>query len=435
MTAPTRPHVVIVGAGFAGLNAAKRLAGADVSITVVDRRNFHLFQPLLYQVATAALNPSDIAQPIRSIFRKQRNVEKVLLGEVRDVRVDERVVVLEDATQIPYDYLLIATGAAHSYFGNDGWREVAPGLKSLEDAMLIRRRILEAFEQAERHPELRDEYLTFVVIGAGSTGVELAGAMIEIAVHALRAEFDTIDPSSARVILVEGSDHVLPPYPDSLRSSARAQLEGLGVEVRTGAMAVDVHDRGVELDDGTHIATRTVLWAAGVKGSALGHALGAPLDRAGRVQVEPDLSVPGHPEVFVAGDLATVENDGKPVPGLAPAAIQAGKHVGTAILADLKGEPRRPFRYRDRGTLATIGRARAVADLPHLRFGGWLAWFAWLAIHVFFLIGFRNRVFVMASWAWNYVTFKRGARIITQVGSDARLSPDADTEPPAPRST
>lgn len=430
MNVPSRPHVVIVGAGFAGLNAAKQLASVDVSITIIDRRNFHLFQPLLYQVATAALNPSDIAQPIRSIFRKQRNVEKVLLGEVRDVRADERIVILDDDTRISYDYLVIATGAAHSYFGNEAWREVAPGLKSLEDAMVMRRRILESFEQAERHPELRDEYLTFVVVGAGPTGVELAGAMIEIAVHALRAEFDTIDPSRARVILVEGGEHVLPPYPDSLRSSARKQLEGLGVEVRTGAMVVDVDARGVKLDDGTQIATRTVLWAAGVKGSVLGQALGAPLDRAGRVRVEPDLSVPGHREIFVAGDLAAIENDGEPVPGLAPAAMQAGKHVGRAIEADLKGQSRRPFRYRDRGTLATIGRARAVADLPHLRFGGWLAWFAWLAIHVFFLIGFRNRVFVMLAWAWNYLTFKRGARIITEVG----INPRADTPPPAPRS-
>lgn len=430
MSSTTHPHVVIIGAGFAGLNVAKQLAKADVSITLIDRRNFHLFQPLLYQVATAALNPSDIAHPIRSVFRNQRNVERVLLGEVTDVRTDERVVVLDDGTELAYDKLVVATGATHSYFGHDEWRNLAPGLKSLEDAMVIRRRILEAFEHAERHPDQSETALTFVVIGAGPTGVELAGAMIEISVHALRAEFDAIDPSRARVILVEGGEHVLPPYPDELRASARRQLEDLGVEVRTGAMVVGVDDSGVDLDDGTRIATRTVLWAAGVKASALGSVLGAPLDRAGRVRVEPDLSLPDHPEIFVAGDLAAIESDGKPVPGVAPAALQQGKHVARSIMDDLRGKGRTPFRYHDKGSLATIGRARAVADLPRLHFGGPLAWLAWMGIHVFFLIGFRNRVFVMLAWAWNYITFRRGARIITEVG----INPPADTSPPAPRS-
>ena len=428
-TAP-RPRVVIVGAGFAGLNVAKQLAKAKVSITLIDRRNFHLFQPLLYQVATAALNPADIAHPIRSVFRGQRNVESVLLGEVCAVRPDQRVVILDDGTELAYDALVVATGATHSYFGHDEWRDLAPGLKSLEDAMVMRRRILEAFEYAERHPDQREQALTFVVVGAGPTGVELAGAMIEIAVHALRAEFDAIDPTDARVILVEAGQHVLPTYPDSLRESARRQLEDLGVEVRTGAMVVGIDDNGVDFDDGTRIAARTVLWAAGVKASPLGGVLGAPLDRAGRVLVEPDLSLPGHPEIFVAGDLAAIESDGKPVPGVAPAALQQGQHVARAIMADLRNEPRVPFRYHDKGSLATIGRARAVADLPRLRFGGLLAWLAWMGIHVFFLIGFRNRVFVMLAWAWNYITFRRGARIITEVG----IIPRADTSPPEPRS-
>jgi NADH:ubiquinone reductase (H+-translocating) len=418
MSSAARPRVVIIGAGFAGLEAAKRLAGADVSITIVDRRNFHLFQPLLYQVATAALNPSDIAQPIRAVFRRQRNVERVLLGEVVDVHPDERTVELDGGERIAYEYLMIATGATHSYFGRDDWQRRAPGLKTLEDALVMRRRILDAFERAERSPQQREEYLTFVVVGAGPTGVELAGAMIEIAVHALRAEFDAIDPTQARVVLVEAGPDVLATYPPSLRASALRQLRSLGVEVRTGSPVVEMDERCVRMADGTSIATRTVLWAAGVKASPLGAALGAPLDRAGRVHVGPDLSVPGRPEIFVAGDLAAIENDGRPVPGVAPAAIQQGRHVAHAIRAELRSTSRPVFRYHDRGSLATIGRARAVADLPRLRFDGWPAWMAWLLIHVFFLIGFRNRVFVLLSWAWNYVTFKRGARIITDIENE-----------------
>lgn len=409
-------RVVVIGAGFAGLNAARQLSGADVDITIIDRRNFHLFQPLLYQVATAALNPADIAHPIRSVFRRQQNVRAILLGNVTGVDTSRRVVELEDGEAVDYDFLLVATGAAHSYFGNDQWADLAPGLKTVEDALAMRRRILDAFEQAERHPHRADEYLTFVVVGAGPTGVELAGAMIEIAVHALAEEFDRIDVGRARVVLVEGAASVLPSFPESLRESARKQLEDLGVEVRLGARVTGITEGAVTLSDGTEIATRTVLWAAGVEASSLGRALGADCDRAGRVRVEPDLSLPGHPEVFVAGDLASLEVDGDPVPGLAPAAIQEGKHVARQILADLQGRPRKPFRYRNRGTLATIGRARAVADLPRLRFSGWPAWIAWLAIHVFFLIGFRNRVFVILSWGWNYLTFRRGSRIITGVG-------------------
>jgi len=400
-----RPKVVVVGAGFAGLNAAKALKRADVEITIVDRRNFHLFQPLLYQVAMAALNPSDIAFPIRSVFRNQKNVVKVLLGEVTGFDLDHRLVqVGEDS--IPYDFLVVATGATHSYFGNDQWEPLAPGLKTLEDALTMRARVLRAFEKAEADPEDADRLLTFVVVGAGPTGVELAGALEEIAVHAMGKEFAMVDPSSARVILVEGTGRVLPPYPASLSASARRQLDDLGVEVKTDALVSEIDERGVTLSSGERIEAGTVLWAAGVEASPLG-ALLAEVDRAGRVAVEPDLSVSGHPEVFVTGDLAAVEG----VPGVAPAAIQMGRHVGKVIGS---GERRR-FRYRDKGSLATIGRARAVADIKGLRFGGFPAWFAWLAIHIFYLIGFRNRFFVLAGWAWHYVTFRRGARIITGV--------------------
>jgi NADH dehydrogenase len=415
--APTSPgsRVVIVGAGFAGLNAARTLAGCDVDITIVDRRNFHLFQPLLYQVATAALNPSDIAYPIRSVFRRQDNVTHVLLGEVTGFDLGAREVVVDGSTRVPYDHLIVASGATHSYFGKDEWESLAPGLKTVEDALLIRRRILVAFEHAEREPERREEFLTFVVVGAGPTGVELAGAMKEIAAHALADDFDRIDPSQARVVLVEGAAHVLPVYPETLGQSAQRQLEGLGVEVRTGATVVAIDDQSVTLNDGSRIAARTVLWAAGVKASPLGALLGAETDRAGRVRVTAELALPGHPEVLVIGDLAAIDCDGKPVPGVAPAAIQQGKHAAQQVRADLEGRARVPFRYRDKGSLATIGRARAVADLPGLRFSGLPAWLAWLGIHVFFLIGFRNRLFVILSWAWSYVTFRRGARIITNV--------------------
>lgn len=408
-----RPRVVIVGAGFAGLHAAKSLASADVDITVVDRRNFHLFQPLLYQVAAAALNPSDIAYPIRSIFRRQDNVRNVVLGEVADIDVERSVVSLADGTAIGFDYLVVATGATHSYFGNDEWADDAPGLKTIEDALDIRGRILRAFEEAELDAARSDPSLTFVVVGAGPTGVEMAGAVAEIAVHALGSDFRNIDPASARVVLVEGSDHVLPAYPASLRAGARRQLEALGVEVRTGALVTDIDGEGVTLATGERIAARTVVWAAGVQASGLGALLPAERDRAGRVVVEPDLSIPGHPEVFVAGDLASVSPGGVPVPGVAPAAMQQGRHVAAQVVADLAGNPRTPFRYRDKGSLATIGRARAVADLGRLRFGGPVAWAAWLGIHLVYLIGFRNRVFVLLQWAWHYATFRRGARIIT----------------------
>jgi NADH dehydrogenase len=396
---------VILGGGFAGLNAAKSLRNAEVDITMIDRRNFHLFQPLLYQVATAALNPSDIAYPIRSVFKNQENVVKVLLGDVTDVDV-ERKVVLVGEDRVEYDYLVVATGATHSYFGHDEWEGLAPGLKTIEDALAMRAQVLRAFEQADADPENAERWLTFVVVGAGPTGVELAGALEEIAVHALGKEFDDIDPASARVILVEGTDRVLPPYVPSLSASAHRQLHDLGVEVRTNAMVSEIDEEGVTLASGERIDAATVLWAAGVAASPVGSLIGE-VDRAGRVVVESDLSVPGRPEVFVAGDLAAVPE----VPGVAPAAMQMGRHVARVIISG----QRTPFRYRDKGSLATIGRARAVADIKGFRFGGFAAWFAWLAIHIFFLIGFRNRFFVLVGWAWHYLTFRRGARIITGV--------------------
>lgn len=402
-------RVVVVGAGFAGLNATRKLKGAPVEVTIVDRRNFHLFQPLLYQVASAALNPSDIAYPIRSIFRNQENVTQVVMGEVTHVDLDARTVTLEDGASFPYDYLIVATGAAHSYFGHDDWAEMAPGLKTMEDAITMRRQILGVFEEAERDPARADELLTFVVVGAGPTGVELAGALVEIAVHSMSREFRRIDPSQAKVILVEGASRVLPGYPEDLSASAWRQLEGMGVEVICGELVSEVHEDGVTLSDGTRIQASTVLWAAGVQASPLGAMLGAETDRSGRVPVEADLTLPGRPEVFVVGDLAAVPG----VPGVAPAAMQMGRHAARMIRADLEGGERRPFRYRNKGSLATIGRARAVADFGRVRFGGFVAWMAWLAIHIFYLIGFRNRFLVIASWAWNYLTFRRGARIIT----------------------
>jgi NADH dehydrogenase len=380
-------------------------------VTIIDRRNFHLFQPLLYQVAAAALNPSDIAYPIRSIFRRQSNITGILLAEVTHIDLERRVVRLDDGTEVAYEYLILAAGATHSYFGNDTWADLAPGLKTIEDALHIRGRILAAFEAAERDPESAERLLTFVVVGGGPTGVELAGALIEIAVHSMEREFHAIDPGSARVILVEGTDRVLPVYPDGLSESARLQLESLGVEVRTGALVEVVDPSGVTLVGGERIEAANVLWAAGVKASALGVGLEAETDRSGRVVVGEDLSLPGHQEVFVVGDLAVVPG----VPGVAPAAMQMGRHAARAIKSDIAGEPRSGFRYRNKGSLATIGRARGVAHFPRLDFSGFPAWVAWLAIHIFYLIGFKNRFFVLVSWAWSYLTFRRGARIITEV--------------------
>ncbi len=408
------PHVVIIGAGFGGLYAARALRRAPVRVTVIDRRNHHLFQPLLYQVATGALNASDIAYPIRSVVRRQKNT-RVLLADAGRIDTAARRVEI-DGDAIDYDYLIVATGATHSYFSHPEWEQLAPGLKSIEDALDIRRRVFLAYEAAEREPDPapRAEWLTFVVVGAGPTGVELAGALSEIALHTLKRDFRSIDPAMARVVLLEGQDRVLPPYPPELSEKARKQLVRLGVEVRTGALVTAIDPHGVEVGGSERIPARTVLWAAGVAASPLAATLGAPLDRAGRVLVEPDLSLPAHKEVFVVGDLAAARQAGGAlVPGVAPAAIQGGRHAARQILRDLAGEPRETFRYRDKGSLATIGRAAAVADLGRFALSGFLAWLAWWAIHIFFLIGFRSRVLVMFSWAWSYLTFQRGARLIT----------------------
>jgi NADH dehydrogenase len=404
-----RPRIVILGAGFGGLYAARALRHADADITVVDRRNFHLFQPLLYQVATAALNPSDIAAPIRSILRRQKNVS-VILGEAQRVDTHRRVVVLGDG-EVAYDYLVVATGATHSYFNHPEWEADAPGLKTIEDALEIRRRVLLAFEEAEREtdPERQRAWLTFVIVGAGPTGAELAGALSEIARQTMLRDFRRINPSSARVILVEGKERVLPAYPPDLSAKAEAQLERLGVEVMTDAVVTSLNDREVCIGDKT-IPSRTVLWAAGVQASPLAKSLDAPLDRAGRVIVNPDLTIPGHAEVFVIGDLAAVPD----VPGVAPAAIQEGLHAARNIERALGGQPLRAFHYRDKGSLATIGRAAAVAEVGRVHLSGFVAWMAWLCIHIFYLIGFRNRLLVLLQWAWAYVTFQRGARLITR---------------------
>lgn len=406
------PHVVILGGGFAGLRCARALRGAPVRITLIDRSNHHLFQPLLYQVATASLSPSDIASPIRSILKRQKNLE-VWMGEAVDVDVDRRVVVLRDG-EVPYDYLVVATGVTHAYFGRDDWAPHAPGLKTVDDALEIRRRFLLAFETAEREADeaARRRLLTFVIVGAGPTGVELAGAMAEIARQVMPREFRSIDTTTARILLVEGADRVLPGYAPSLSAKARRQLERLGVEVRTGARVTEIEEGAVWIGD-ERIEAGNVFWAAGVAASPLGARLGAEVDRAGRVKVAPDLSVPGHPEVFVAGDLAAVEQGGRPVPGVAPAAMQMGRHVARAIRADLEGRPRPVFRYFDKGSLATIGRAAAVAEIAGLKLSGLVAWLVWVFVHILYLIGFRNRLVVMVQWAWAYLMYQRGVRLIT----------------------
>jgi NADH dehydrogenase len=404
---------VILGGGFAGLYAARRLKRAPVRVTLVDRRNHHLFQPMLYQVATAALNPGDIAAPIRSVLRRQSNTE-VLLAEVGAVDTSARRVYLTDGTDTGYDYLIVATGARHSYFGHDEWEPLAPGLKSLEDAGEIRQRVLLAFERAEREPDpvRRHAYLTFVVVGGGATGVEMAGAVAELRRYALRRDFRHIDPGEATVLLLEGGPRLLPSYPPSLSDKAKHDLRRLGVEVRTETMVTDIRP-GQVAAAGWTIPTQTVIWAAGNVASPIVRSLNAPLDHVGRAIVEPDCTIPGHPEVFVLGDAALFKHqEGGPLPGICPVAIQMGEYTADTIVGDLAGEPRRAFRYWDKGQLAVIGRGRAVADIWKLHFGGFLAWITWTFVHIFFLIGFRNRVLVMIQWAWSYVTYGRGARLI-----------------------
>ena len=422
------PHVVIVGGGFGGLNAARTLKKAPVRVTVMDRRNFHLFQPLLYQVATASLSPADIASPIRTVLRRQRNAQ-VWMADVSDVDVAAREIQLKDGTKTHYDYLVLATGATHSYFGHDEWAAHAPGLKTVDDATEMRRRFLLAFESAEREAdvEARRRLLTFVIVGAGPTGVELAGAMAEIARQVMPQDFRAIDTTTTRILLMEGLDRVLPTYPADLSEKARRQLERLGVEVRTGTLVTDIGDGYVCVGD-ERIGVENVFWAAGVSASKLGRRLGVETDRAGRVAVQPDCSVPGHPEVFVIGDLASMRNpDGTPVPGVAQGAIQSGKHVARQILRDLKQQPRQPFRYFDKGDLATIGRAAAVARLGKLHLSGYPAWLIWVFVHITYLIGFRNRLLVMLQWAWAYLTYHRGIRLITgNVELDIERARDAE---------
>ncbi len=410
----TLKHVVIIGGGFGGIAAARALKRAAVRLTLIDRRNHHLFQPLLYQVATAALSPSDIASPIRRILRRQKNAS-VILGEAVSIDTRRKIVQLLDG-EVAYDFLIVASGATHSYFGHDEWLEPAPGLKTLEDAVEIRRRVLVAYEAAEREVDEVEvaNWMTFVIIGGGPTGVEMAGALAEISRRVLERDFRNIDPGTARIILIEAGPKVLPAMSPESSASARRQLERLGVEIITDSPVTAIDDRGVT-HGGARLDSRTVIWAAGVAASPLGKALGddVKLDRAGRVIVNQDLSVAGTDGVFVIGDLASIKSDGNPVPGLSPAAMQEGRHAAKNIIRSIRGEPTLPFHYRDKGTLATIGKAAAVADIAGLHLSGLVAWLMWLFVHIFFLIGFRNRFVVIIEWAWMYIRNDRGARLIT----------------------
>jgi NADH dehydrogenase len=421
-----RPRVVVIGAGFAGINAAKALAKAPVNVTVIDRKNHHTFQPLLYQVALAVLSPAEIASPVRTVLRHAENTE-VLLGEVIGFDLNKRLVRL-DGIELPYDYLVLAAGATHAYFGHPEWEEFAPGLKTLEDATEIRRRILLAFENAEREAIAHQAVLplTFVVVGAGPTGVELAGAISDISKRHLQEDFRAIDPRQSRIILLEGGPRVLPSYPADLSASAERQLKQMGVEVRTNAMVTNIEPNVVSIGK-EKIPAAVILWGAGVSASPLGRMLGVPVDKAGRVIVDRDLTVPGHPEVFIAGDLAsTTQKNGKPVPGVAPAAIQMGKFAAKQIKRSLAGEPREEFHYVDKGSLATIGRSRAIAEFPgKIHISGYFAWLGWLFIHLFFLIGFRNRFFVLTEWAWSYITYNHSARLITEPEKELLEKPRA----------
>ena len=427
-----RPRVVVVGGGFGGMEAVKGLRGDEVDVTLVDRSNHHLFQPLLYQVATAGLVPSDIAAPLREIFRHQQNVE-VVLSEVRRVDVEAREVITEDLV-LPYDFLILATGARHSYFGHDEWERFAPGLKNLSDAVEIRKRMLVAFEIAEKAVEQseRAAAMTFVIVGGGPTGVEMAGAISEIARHTMTRDFRHIDSANAKVILIEGSPHILGAYPPDLSENGKRQLESIGVEVHEGLQVTNVTAEGVEVKGGQFIPARTVIGAAGNAASPLGKTLGAEVDKVGRVVVNEDLTIPGHPEVQVIGDMANFSHQtGKPLPGVSPTAMQEGRHAARNILETTAGGQPMKFHYWDKGTLATIGRNKAVADLNFVHFGGFFALVAWACIHLFYLIGFRNRFAVMISWLYSYVTFYKGSRLITgtQDGFDALRHPAPGSEP------
>ena len=409
-----KPNVIIIGAGFGGLQAAKELGRKNVRVIVIDRTNYHLFQPLLYQVATAALSPADIAAPVRSVLSKFKNVE-VILAEVESVDVAGKKVKTTDL-EFDYDYLILATGARHSYFGHNDWEKLAPGLKSLEDAIELRRRILMAFEYAEKIDDeaARKAAMTFVIIGGGPTGVEMAGAIAEISRYTLAKDFCHIDPSRARVILIEGESRLLSAFPEDLSQSAKKQLTDLGVDVRTGVRATNLTEAGVQLGN-EFIPCRVKIWAAGNNASFVGKTLGAPIDRVGRIVVNDDLSISGHPEVQVIGDLANFSHQtGEPLPGVSPVAIQQGRHAARNILAMIKGREPQPFHYWDKGNIATIGRNKAVADLKFMHLSGLPAWVAWLFVHIIFLVGFRNRLLVLFQWAWAYFTFDKGARLITR---------------------
>jgi len=418
-------RVVIVGGGFGGLYAAQSFKSTDIDLILIDRRNFHLFQPLLYQVATGALSPGEIASPLRYVLNRQKNT-KVLLGEAVDIDVTGRAVRLKDGSDVPYDSLIVAAGSTHHYFGHPQWARIAPGLKTIEDATEIRTRVLLAFERAEKetNPELRRALLTFVVVGAGPTGVELAGALGEISRDTLRKDFRSINPADARIFLIEGEDRVLPPYTPDLSKAAEQALIELGVQTRAGARVTEIDENGVTIETGqskTRIEARTVLWAAGVQASPLGRVLsektGVPLDRAGRLMVEPDLSLKGHPEILIVGDLAHFEQDGKMVPGVAPTAMQQGRYAARLVIARMRGETQKPFHYWDKGSLATIGRNRAVAIIGRFHFSGYLAWLIWLFVHLLYIVEFENRMLILFQWAYDYFTHNRGARLIT--GRDA----------------
>jgi NADH:ubiquinone reductase (H+-translocating) len=433
MTPERVPHVVVVGGGFGGLYAARALKGAPVRVTVIDRRNHHLFQPLLYQVANAVLSPADIAAPIRHILRRQRNTS-VLLAEVEDIDPTARTVGLADGRRIEYDFLILATGARHHYFGHPEWEKVAPGLKTIEDATELRRRYLSAFESAEQETDtsIQRELLTFVVIGAGPTGAEMAGSMAEAARHTLINDFRRIDPSSARVILLEGGHRVLPAYSEQLSDEALRMLDELGVEVRTDAIVSRIESDAVWIGD-ERIPTRNVVWAAGVTASPLGAKLGTETDRVGRVVVRPDLSVTGHPELFVIGDLAVAKDrSGAVLPGIAPVAMQQGRAAARNIVRIARGEPTEAFRYADKGSMATLGRFRAVAHVFGRDVAGFVAWFLWVFIHILYLSGFRNRLVVLVQWAWSFISWQRGARLITGPVKPVVTSPHEPTRGGAP---
>ena len=427
-----RPQVVVIGGGFGGMEAVKKFKGENVDVTLIDRSNHHLFQPLLYQVATAGLVPANIAAPLREIFRHQQNVE-VLLTEVQRIDAAGKKVITEDLV-VPYDFLIIACGARHSYFGHDEWEKFAPGLKNLSDAVEIRKRLLLAFEIAEKaiNQSERDAAMTFIIVGGGPTGVEMAGAISEIARHTMTRDFRRINSARAKVILIEGAPHILGAYPPDLAASGKRQLEQIGVEVHENVQVTNVTAEGVEIKGGQFIPARTVIWAAGNMASPLGKTLGVPVDKVGRVVVNEDLTIPGHPEVQVIGDMANFSHQtGKPLPGVSPTAMQEGKHAANNVLETLAGGKPMPFHYWDKGTMATIGRNKAVADLNFIRFGGFLAWVMWAGVHIFFLVGFRSRIKVMAEWFWNYITFYRASRLITgaQDGQDALRHPQEGSQP------